>query len=118
VNCELCKENKMTAMDPNGESKIVETKVRPARSKVTVRRDAPAESSVDVLLRIEQALLRLGEMVATSGRDQDSQIAALRSLGHDWPRIGELVGLKANAARMRLSRGRSSSVSMEENPDA
>lgn len=82
----------------------IEAKPKEIRPKSDKRAPAAGDSAVEVLLRIEVALQRLGEMVALTGRDQGAQIAALRNLGCDWPRIGQLVGLKANTARMRFTR--------------
>lgn len=55
----------------------------------------------DLLNRIDQKLDRILGVLLVSGKDTDTQIKVLRSLGYDWPFIGAATGLKADAARMR-----------------
>lgn len=55
---------------------------------------------------LEQINAKLGLVVgllSIMGKDLDEQIHLLRSLGHDWKTIGDLVGLKPDAARMRAA---------------
>jgi len=49
---------------------------------------------------------KLGTIIgylAISGREQNAQITILRSLDFEWDEIGRLVGLTADAARMRFN---------------
>ena len=61
---------------------------------------------VQLLLEISEKLDRLIGVVAIQGKDQDTQIGILADLGLDAPAIGSLVGISANAVRIRKSRGK------------
>lgn len=56
---------------------------------------------------LEQINGKLGLVVALlsiSGKDPEQQINLLRSLGHDWKTIGDLVGLNPDTARLRAGK--------------
>lgn len=59
---------------------------------------------VELLTDISKKMDMVVGMLATAGKTQEEQIRILRDLKHDWPTIGKLVGMNANAARVRYSR--------------
>ena len=59
-----------------------------------------------LLEEISSKLDQLVGLLACQGKDLDTQIRVLRGFGFDWPFIGLIVGLEADAARMRFSRKR------------
>lgn len=64
---------------------------------------AEQRTQLQVLESIEGKLDLLVAAMLVRDKDQDEQIAMLRDRGLDWATIGLLVGLKPNAARMRLA---------------
>lgn len=58
---------------------------------------------LEVLESIERKLDVLVSIALMQGKTQDEQIELLRDRGLDWATIGGLVGLKPDAARMRLT---------------
>lgn len=59
---------------------------------------------VELLTEISKKMDMVVGMLATSGKTQEEQIRILRDLQHDWPTIGRMVGMNADAARIRYSR--------------
>jgi hypothetical protein len=57
----------------------------------------------DLLSEVSEKLDKVIALLAINGKEQDEQIAILRSFGHDWTFIGTIIGLKPDAARMRYS---------------
>lgn len=61
------------------------------------------KSDNELLQEISVKLDQVIAMMAIDGKDQNQQIAILRSFNMDWKTIGLLVGLKPDAARKRLT---------------
>jgi hypothetical protein len=71
-------------------------------------------TQIQVLESIERKLDVLVSVALMQGKSQDDQIAFLRDRGMDWATVGSLVGLKADAARMRVSgKGKSRKVKID-----
>lgn len=64
----------------------------------------PSKSDNELLQEINEKLEKLLGIIATQGKDLDSQIAIFRSIGWEWEEIGRFTGMKADAVRMRYSR--------------
>lgn len=62
----------------------------------------PELTVLEVLQSISTKLDQIATMLAMQSGSQDETIRALRMLGNDWPTIGKLTGLNADAARKRL----------------
>lgn len=58
----------------------------------------------DLLGRLETKLDVIVGVAIAQGKTQDEQILALKDRGFSWSAIGDIVGMKPNAARMRYSR--------------
>jgi hypothetical protein len=56
-----------------------------------------------LLAEISAKLDKVVGFLAIEGRDQSGQIRILRGLGFEWNEIGMMVGLSADAARMRFN---------------
>jgi hypothetical protein len=62
-----------------------------------------AKTELQLLKEISAKLDRLAGFLAIAGRAESEQIKILRGLNFEWGEIGAMVGLKADAARMRFS---------------
>ena len=58
----------------------------------------------ELLAEISAKLDRVIGLLATAGKELDEKIEVLRGLGLEWNVVGPLVGLNADAARMRMSK--------------
>jgi hypothetical protein len=57
----------------------------------------------ELLGEISSKLDRVVGLLATAGKEAGDQIRILRYVGFDWNEIGQFVGLKPDAARMRFN---------------
>lgn len=62
------------------------------------------KSVEDLLEEIIKKLDRLIAIQMIQGRDVGIQISVLKELGYGWNEIGNFVGMKPDAVRMRYSR--------------
>jgi len=62
------------------------------------------KSEKDLLQEISEKLDKITAILATQGKDLDTQIAILYGFDWEWDEIGRIVGMKADAARMRHTR--------------
>ena len=62
------------------------------------------KSDNELLQEISKKLDKLTGILATQGKDPDTQIIILRDFDWEWDEIGRFVGLKADAVRMRYNR--------------
>lgn len=62
------------------------------------------KSTEDLLEEISKKLDKLILISAIQGKDIDTQIIILRNQGLEWNDIGNLLGIKSDAARMRYTR--------------
>ncbi len=69
--------------------------------KTARKANSSPETEVELLSAINSKLSDILAFLATAGKEQDEQIQLLRDLGYDWARIGTVVGLSPDAARMR-----------------
>ena len=60
----------------------------------------------ELLSEVSNKLDRIIGLLAIQDKDEDTKIRILYGLGFDAPSIGSLVGLSANAVRVRKSRGK------------
>lgn len=60
----------------------------------------------ELLQEISGKLDQLVGLVACQGKDLETQIRVLRGFRFDWPLVGLVVGLEADAARKRFSRSK------------
>ena len=62
------------------------------------------KSEKELLEEISNKLDQIIAVLATQGKNPDTQIDILHGFGWDWDTIGKFVGMKGNAARMRHTR--------------
>ena len=67
-----------------------------------------------LLADISARLDKVVGFLAIAGRDQNDQIKILRGLDFDWNDIGAMVGLKADAARMRVNSLKNGAVNVKD----
>ncbi|MDH3203648.1 MAG: hypothetical protein OEL81_03085 [Nitrosopumilus sp.] len=64
----------------------------------------PSKSDNELLQEISKKLDKLTCILATQGKDLDTQITILQGFDWEWDEIGRFVGMKGDAARMRYNR--------------
>jgi len=62
------------------------------------------KSEKELLREISEKLDKIIAVLATQGKNTDTQIDILHGFGWEWDEVGTLVGMKGDAVRMRYSR--------------
>jgi len=62
------------------------------------------KSEKELLEEISNKLDQIIAVLATQGKDTDTQIDILHEFDWEWDKIGQFTGMKGNAARMRHMR--------------
>ena len=65
------------------------------------------KTSEELLSEINEKLDKILGVMATQGKNIDTQIAILHGFGWKWEDVGKMVGMTGDATKMRYSRKQS-----------